>query len=186
MTYKVENKRRRKQTDIFSMPKEELFTAEGAEIKQNKDIYSLPDNNLKAFEKDSQFESKEEKEADIYSLPKEDETDSSLFRTNENEVYEDVNDELASEGRPIKVISKDTLELSANGNTHKVTRKDLYDYQKKFHTEDGMNVPITRYREFATIHGDCESLDRLALDVKNTFGLIDAKLGGFETLESEY
>jgi hypothetical protein len=186
MVYNSPKLKRKEDRDIFSMSKEELFTAEGAEIKQNKDIYSLPDNNLKAFEKDSQFESKEEKEADIYSLPKEDNEDGSLFRTNEDEVIQDTNDELMQEEIPIKVIDKETLSVNANGKWHTVKREDLLAYQSKFANEDGIDVPITRYRSFSGISGDHESLDKIALDIKNTFAKIDEKLGGFETTQTNY
>ena len=176
----------RKEKDLFDLDKDETLTGESFEM--NKEYMELPKDNMESYKDDHKFETQEEKEADIYSLPKnENDGDDTLFRTSDTEIIEDVNQELESMGKPLKVINRDTLEVSANGKWHKVTRKNLYDYQKQFANETGdVGNEVTRYREFSGIHGDFEALDRIALDVKNTFAMIDDSKGSYETLESEY
>ena len=178
----------RKEKDIFELPMDETATGESFEMKQSKDFYELPDSNTKEFENDNVFESKEEKDAKIFELPKnETEGEDTLYRTSEKEIIDDINQELEGYGKPLKVINRNTLEVSANGVWHKVTRNDLYEYQKSYHLDGQDGRSIQRYRTFAKdIQGDDVSLDTLALDVKNTFQMLDEKSGSYETLESEY
>jgi len=175
----------RKEKDIFELPMDETATGESFEMKQSKDFYELPDSNTKEFENDNVFESKEERDAKIFELPANENEDSSLFGTKEHEVYSDLNDELASEGKPITVISKDRLKIKANGKEYDINRSDLMAYQKNYHLENGMEVPISRYRKFGNIEGHFEALDQIGLDVRQTFAKIDEKLGGMSTLADE-
>ena len=175
----------RKEKDLFDLPIDETATGESFEMKSNKDFYELPDSNTKAFENDNVFETKAEKDAKIFELPANENEDSSLFGTKEHEVYSDLNDELASEGKPITVISKDLLKIKANGKEYDINRSDLMAYQKNYHLENGMEVPISRYRKFGNIEGHFEALDQIGLDVRQTFAKIDEKLGGMSTLADE-
>lgn len=162
ITYEKQMKEaKKKEQDLFSLPKEEPFEDEKT---KDGDSYSI--------EKETALE--EEKEEDLYKVP-------------EEEIYSEINDDLSGEQVPIKVMDKDKLNVEANGRVHVVTRKDLYDYQKKYANESGeQGNEVTRYREFASIHGDQPSMDKLAEEVKTTFSKVDSRFGGFETMESEY
>lgn len=151
--------------------------------KKEEDLFSLP--------KEEPFEDEKTKDGDSYSMDKEDATakeqEESLFKTSPETTYQEINDELQSEDTHMKVVSKDSVEVDAMGQKNIVTRNDLVAYKQKYDLEDGEERPLTRFTQLGQIKGEREQMDNLSKDVSNTFVKVDERLGGYPTMsEGEY
>lgn len=126
------------------------------------------------FEEDKQqLESDFEKKEDLFSM-----------KTDENEKIKEMNDDLYAEQSPIQIKDNETLLVKSQGKEHKITRKDVSEYQRKYGLEGYDGHDITGFRSFGTIHGNYEKLDKIYDDVNAVFGRLDDNTGSYKTTSS--
>jgi hypothetical protein len=181
--------------DLFEMPKDDLFEPDNFEVdndfieaekqhdsfvqkqketKKKEESYSIPTEDMQSENQESQ---------DSFSVEKEQQEEESLYKVPDQEVFEEINSDLRSEDLPMKVIAKDKIEVTANGEKHFVSRNDLINYKKNYDLEDGESRPFTRFVQLGTIKGERAPMDSLSKDIHKTFSDVDNKLGGVQTLE---
>jgi hypothetical protein len=153
------------------------------EIKQPK----------KREKKESIFElpeEKEEKQDDIFKVPdnKDEEEETKLFQMEEDkdQFIQDLNDDLSADGVPIKVKNKYTLIIKAGGQDHKITRKNIAEFNRKYALEDGSESrPYTAFRTLGSINGERNEIDNIYKESNKIFGEIDEHTGSFRTLPTD-
>ena len=131
-------------------------------------------------------EKKFTEEDDLFKVPKlDDEKETSLFKEDEKETINEINDDLYSNETPIEIQDKSTLLIKASGETHKITRKDFAEYQKRYGYEGQDGKDMSGFRELGTIQGDWRPIDNIAQDVASISGRIDERLRAYGTSINE-
>lgn len=116
-----------------------------------------------------------EKEEDLFAMPKEENKDS-LFKEEDREFYQELDDDLASSEIPVRVKNRNALMVKANGKVHEITRDDYLTYQQKYGLE---KEEITAFRNLGSIKGDYRVLEPLSQDVGKIFSDIDRHDGAY-------
>jgi len=128
------------------------------------DLFKVPKTEL---DEDTSFEVEEDSEEKKQA----DET----FKQERADAIVEINEDLYSEEIPIEIKDAETLNVKAGGTDHKITRKDLAQYQK---TQMGNEYG---YRQLGDIGGDAGMVDKIAQDIEWTFNRLDEKLNTYRT-----
>jgi hypothetical protein len=120
-----------------------------------------------------------EKEEDIFAIPKEEKAEEDTFKVEKQEAIDEISEDLYGEDIPIEIQDEDVLLVKASGKVHKISRKDLAEYQR---TQAGS---MSGYRTLGSIGGDWRMIDDIASDVAWTFNKLDEKLGHYKTSYTE-
>jgi hypothetical protein len=156
MVYKIKNKK--------SQQYEDYILYGDKENDEEKNLFKVPKIEL---DEDASFKVEEDNEAKREAQE--------TFRQEREDVIKEINDDLYSEEIPIEIKDTETLIVKASGTDHKITRKDLAEYQR---TQLGTETP---YRQIGNINGDAGMVDKIVQDIEWTFNRLDEKLKSYRT-----
>jgi len=111
---------------------------------------------------------------DLFKLQGEEKSKESEKYEEEKQKINERNQDLEAEESPIKIKDKYTLLVKSDGQEHKITRKDLAEYHRKYALEDGSEeYPLTDFRSLGTINGERTMVNDVYKDTNKMFSRLD-------------